>query len=108
MRHNRKIIARAKIEPNPIPQDLFFDSRQPDTTHFLLCPGCGLKTYVGEAFTKHIQEAKQAIGASASLPRHEQCNALMQMIPVDADVQQFHTALSEWKTWNDVKRSLEG
>ena len=108
VRRKRKIIARAKIEQNPMPQDLFFDQRQPDTTHFLICPRCGLKTYIGEAFTKHLEQAKEAVGANASLPRHEACNALMQMIPIDADAQQFHTALTEWKTWNDVKRSLEG
>ena len=103
----RKIIARAKIEQDPMPQNLFFDQRQSDSTHFLICPGCNMKVYVGEMFTKHIEQAKQSVGASASLPRHEQCNVLMQMVPVDADAGQFHTALSEWKNWNDIKRSLE-
>ncbi len=107
VRRKRRIMARAKIEQNPMPQDLFFEQRQPDTTHFLICPGCRLKIYVGEAFTKHIQAANQAVGASASLPRHEQCNALMQMVPIEANAEQFHTAIKEWKNWNDVKRSLE-
>jgi hypothetical protein len=108
MRHKRKIVARAKIEQNPMPQNLFFDERQPDTTHFLVCPGCNLKVYVGEAFIKHVEQAKQSVGSHVSLPRHEQCNELMQMIPIDADAGQFQESLKEWKTWNDVKEALEG
>ena len=106
-RRKRKIIARSKIEQNPMPQELFFDERQPNSTHFLICPGCKLKVYVGEAFTKHVEQAKQSVGSRASLPQHEQCNAIMQMISVDADAGQIQEALKEWKNWDDVKRSLE-
>src|SRR5205823_2354062 len=71
--------------------------RQSDSVAVCICPICGAKRYINQAFLDFGKEAKQvavegvppeykeAAEKLEMLPRHKPCNAIMQLHPLPSD-----------------------
>ncbi len=75
----------------------FIHERQPDSVAVCICPICGAKRYINQAFLDFGKEAKQvavegvppeykeAAEKLEMLPRHKPCNAIMHVHPLSPE-----------------------